>query len=168
MLKILSLAALAGTALAALASPAHAFLNTASIATCSSNNCGSVSESGATLRDPLNGAVPFVSQILVGGNECIRLEVFRQTDDLEMTVTTPNGTVFRDDDSAGSLRPLVKFVSTQAGAYTVTVSRFNGAPVDANFGFFYGRYNGANSNCATPTRPAFAPVHAAKIGALAQ
>ena len=164
MFKILGLAAATATGLAALASPAHAFLNAASVASCTTNNCGSVTESGGTLQDPGNGSLPFVAQILAGQSECIRLEVFRQTADMKMTVTAPNGTVFRDDDSAGSLRPLVKFVAPITGAYTVTVAQFNGAPATANFGFFYGRYNGANPNCAAPTRPAFAPAIDNKIG----
>ena len=68
--------------------------------------------------------------------------------------TQPNGSVYRDDDGGGSLRPLVKIASTpNSGWYTVQVAHYLGAPTNANFTLKYGRYNAGNINCSGGTVP---------------
>ena len=92
--------------------------------------------------------------VFAGVGECIRLAVTAQAADLELTVIAPNGTVYRNDDGGGSLRPLVKIASApNNGWYTVHASSFSGAPVEGNFTLLYGRYSAGNANCGTPTSP---------------
>ncbi len=102
------------------------------------------------------GMDPFIIQVQGGQGACTRLDVLNQNADMEIVVVSPNGTVWRNDDRPGSLRPLVVFPSGLAGWYTVQVSVYNGftgAPgVHYNADLAYGRYTGgANVNCANPT-----------------
>jgi hypothetical protein len=136
-------------------------INDPTVGSCTTNNCSSIEATGQVFRSTLNSAQrakPFVVQLFAGPNECFRVETVFQAQDLELTVVTPSGTVFRDDDSSPlcSVCSLVKFVtpSNQRGWYTVHVSHFGGAPVDAEFRLLYGRYTSGNPNCANPTQPA--------------
>jgi hypothetical protein len=84
--------------------------------------------------------------------ECVRLDVTAQPADLELVVVAPNGTVFRNDDRPGDLRPLVQIAGApNNGWYTVHLSHFAGAAIEGNFTLLYGRYNAGNANCAQPT-----------------
>jgi hypothetical protein len=91
--------------------------------------------------------IPFTIQIYSAGNECVRLLVFRQATDLEMVLVSPDGTVWRDDNSGGSNRALIKANTTLEGWYTVHISRFDGAVGAGIFILRYGRYNSGNPNC---------------------
>jgi hypothetical protein len=86
--------------------------------------------------------------------DCVRLDVASQGGDLLMVVRAPDGTVFRNDDRPGDLRPLVKINSApNNGWYSVSLARFAGVAADNNFVLLYGRYNGGNPNCSSPTPP---------------
>jgi hypothetical protein len=90
--------------------------------------------------------------------------VLTQASDLEITTASPGGAVFRNDDSFVApcpLCPLVKINGTQNGWYTVSISSFSGAAIQANFTLGYGQYNVNNPNCAAPTVPVLSPAAAA-------
>lgn len=134
-----------------------------SVSTCTGADCSSV-VIGGTVTNPANNNHPWVIETFAAIGECLRLRVLSEAADLEMTVTAPNGTVFRNDD--GGLAPcplcsLVKFVAPNRGWYTVQISHFGGTPTYSDLELAYGRYNGGNPNCAGPTPPA-AAVSAAK------
>jgi len=119
---------------------------------------GASIELDGTLNDTLANAQPWVAELYVGAGECARFFITTTAFDAKLTVITPNGFVFRDDDSGGSLRPLVEINGAPlAGWYTVQVSQFAGAPQNANFALKYGRYNFGNPNCGTPTQPFSVP-----------
>lgn len=128
---------------------------------CTGINCASnVLNANITSSSSLNGIEPFVVQLMGAPLDCIRLDLVSQTTDLELTVISPNGTVWRNDNrAAGDTRPLIVIPAGNiAGWYTVQISRFDGVPPvpGGHFGgtLQYGRYNpGANPNCANPTPP---------------
>jgi hypothetical protein len=129
-----------------------------SVSTCTGADCSSV-QIGGTVTNPSNNNHPWVINTFAAAGECVRLRVLSQAADLEMTVVSPDGSVFRNDD--GGLAPcalcsLVKFVAPSRGWYTVQVSHFGGTPTYSDLQLAYGRYNGANPNCASPTVPALA------------
>jgi hypothetical protein len=98
-------------------------------------------------------AIPFIAQVYSSGNECVRLEVTDQgAQDLEIVLVSPDGLVWRDDDSAGNNRPLVKAITNVDGWYTVHVSQYAGGCCATVFQLRYGRYNNGNPNCASPTQ----------------
>jgi hypothetical protein len=111
-----------------------------------------------TLHDTNGNTQPWTTQVYAQPGECLRLFVTSTNFDAKLTVIAPNGVVFRDDDSGGSLRPLVKIASApNFGWYTVQVAHFNGVPLTSDFTMKYGRYNNGNPNCATPTGPLSQP-----------
>ena len=114
---------------------------------------GSVDLYGS-LADVGSNARPWTAELYAGAGECVRFFVTTTTFDSELTVIAPNGSVYRDDDGGGSLRPLVKIASTpNSGWYTVQVAHYLGAPTNANFTLKYGRYNAGNINCSGGTVP---------------
>jgi hypothetical protein len=116
-----------------------------------------------TLHDTNGNTQPWTTQVYAQPGECVRLFVTSTNFDAKLEVIAPNGQVFRDDDSGGSLRPLVKIASApNFGWYTVQVAHFNGVPLTADFTMKYGRYNNGNPNCATPTSPLSLPNGAAE------
>lgn len=102
-----------------------------------------------------SGAHPWVAQIQAPSGRCLRIGVTSQTTDLGMQVAAPNTfTAWRDDDSGGSLRPLVKIFSTPFnGWYTVSINHFAGAAVNATFTLTFAHYPVGNPNCFAPTAP---------------
>jgi hypothetical protein len=104
---------------------------------------------------------PWVVQAFAQVGECVRFDQaapfggFGGGSDLEITVIAPNGTVFRNDDRAGSSDPraLVKIAGApNTGYYTVQVSHFGGAGFSTDFTLVYGRFTPAsNPNCSSPT-----------------
>jgi hypothetical protein len=115
---------------------------------------GASIELDGTLNDTSVNAQPWVAELYAGIGECVRFFVTTTAFDAKITVITPNGTIFRDDDSGGLLRPLVEIGSAPlSGWYTVQVAHFAGQPQNANFALKYGRYNFGNPNCAVPTSP---------------
>lgn len=109
-----------------------------------------------TLNDTNGNSQPWTAELYAGAGQCLRLFVTSTAFDSELTVVAPNGTVYRDDDSGGSLRPLVKVASAPIrGWYTVQVASYSGAPTNANFTLLYGTYTAGNPNCANGTTPVF-------------
>lgn len=96
------------------------------------------STSSATISGTTFGfgpsAMPWTAEVYAGAGVCLRVAVTAQATDLEAVVVAPNGTVYRDDDGGGSLRPLVKINGTpNNGWYTVSINHFAGNAVSANF-----------------------------------
>jgi len=115
---------------------------------------GSSIELDGTLHDTNGNPAPWVVEVYAGVGECLRLFVTTTAFDAKITVMAPNGAVYRDDDSGGSLRPLVKIGGAPVqGWYTVQVAHYAGMPQNANFTLLYGRYTAGNVNCANPTSP---------------
>lgn len=122
---------------------------------CSATNCQSIRINGTVLADNIDppSSLPWVAQVFATSGECVRLQVARQEQDLTMTVVSPDGQIWFDDDSGGNGRPLVKIQEAPVdGWYTVQLSPLFGDPLQADFTLRYGRYFGAGSrNCANPT-----------------
>jgi hypothetical protein len=119
---------------------------------------GASIELDGTLNDTLANSQPWVAELFAGIGECVRFFVTTTAFDAKITVVTPHGVVYRDDDSGGSLRPLVEINGAPvSGWYTVQVSQFTGQPQNANFALKYGRYNFGNPNCGAPTSPLSVP-----------
>ena len=98
----------------------------------------------------------FQAQVLTESNhECVRLQVLQRPDtDLEMVLTCPGGETWRDDDSGGAARPLIKAQTSTKGWCTVQVCHWAGTgPSKADFVMAYGRYDLDHPACAnlTPT-----------------
>ncbi len=117
-------------------------------------NGGTASVARATTLS-VNGAHPWVGQIHAPAGRCLRIAVTSQTVDLGMQVAAPNAfTAWRDDDSGGSLRPLVKIFSTPfTGWYTVSINHFAGGAANATFTLAFAHYPVGNPNCSLPTQP---------------
>ncbi|CUS39201.1 conserved exported hypothetical protein [Candidatus Nitrospira nitrificans] len=101
-------------------------------------------------------ARPWVAQIQVPAQRCLRLEVTSQGTDLGMQVTAPNYfTAWRNDDSGACANcPLVKIASTPNGGwYTVSINHWFGGASNANFTLRYAHYPVGNPNCAGATAP---------------
>ena len=138
-----------------------------SVSSCSGVNCSSVIING-TVTNPASNNHPWVIETYARTGECVRLQTLSQAVDLEMAVTAPNGSLYRNDDGGVapcSLCSLVKFTAPNTGWYTVQLSQFAGTPSYSDIQLAYGRYTGGNANCATPTAPAVASqAAAAKAG----
>lgn len=120
---------------------------------------GSSVELNGTLNDTNGNSQPWTAELYAAAGECVRFFVTSTAFDAKLTVIAPNGSVFRDDDSGGLLRPLVKIANApNSGWYTVQVAHFAGFPINANFRLLYGRYTAGNINCATPTLPVSSPM----------
>jgi hypothetical protein len=130
------------------------------VSTATKLNASAVSING-TLHDTNGNTQPWTTQVYAQPGDCMRLSITTTSFDAKMEVIAPNGQVFRDDDSGGSLRPLVQIASApNFGWYTVQVAHFNGVPLTADFTLKYGRYNNGNPNCAQPTSPLALPAGA--------
>ena len=117
--------------------------------TCTTDNCAS-----QRIRGFYERAQPWVVLVQAVAGECLRLHVTRQTADLEMAVLSPDvqENHWVDDDSGGSLRPLIKIDPTPVtGWYVVVVSHVLGSSTRENFDLRYGRYPTGNANCTNPT-----------------
>jgi hypothetical protein len=127
-----------------------------SFGSCTSDNCSSEQISGTVggLAIANDNTLPWTVKIFAPANSCLRAEVISQTQDLEIVLVQPDGTVFRDDDGGVGLQPLVKVDGTSnRGWNTLQVSRFNGDALGADFTMLYGVYPRGNPNCAAPTTP---------------
>jgi hypothetical protein len=136
-----------------------------SLSTCTTANCSSQQVNG-TVASQNGNADPFTVQVWSFGNECLRFQTLSQTGgtDLEVTVVSPNGSVFRNDDAGIApcgLCSLVKFIA-QRGWHDVHIQQFSGAAVNSDFDLRYGRYPNGNANCAAPTPPALSATAAAR------
>ena len=107
-----------------------------------------------TVLSNSGSAMPWTEQIFARAGECLRVFVPTTTFDSELTVIAPNGTVWRNDDGGGSLRPLVKINGApNTGWYTVQVAHYAGSGIINDFGLYYGRYLRNNINCSGATSP---------------
>lgn len=125
------------------------------LSNCSTVNCSSIVFDGVTNRNNVNQAIPFTIPVYSSGNECMRLDVTRQTIDLKAVLISPSGKVWINDDGGGNSRPLIKANTDVAGWYTLQLYFYNGAgPLGSNsFTLAYGLYNTGNLNCSSPTTP---------------
>jgi hypothetical protein len=100
-----------------------------------------------------NNRDPFVAQIFTSGAECLRVSVVSQGTDLEATLVSPSGRVWQDDDSGGSLRPLVKAITDVRGWYPLVLSHYLGNSVNADFTIDITRLPSTSSLCTPATTP---------------
>ncbi len=96
---------------------------------------------------------PFVVQIFSSGTECVRLEVVFQSADMEMTLISPTGTIWQNDDGDASGQPLLKVITDVRGWYPLVVSHFNGTSLISDFDIQYGRFPSTSEQCVSPTPP---------------
>src|SRR5437016_14623116 len=68
-----------------------------------------------TLHDTNGNPQPWVIQVYAGAGECLRLFVDSAGFDAKLVAVAPDGIVFRDDNSGGQGRPLVKVARTAQG-----------------------------------------------------
>lgn len=124
--------------------------------TCTTENCGATLLYGQPLRNNFGQSQPFTLQVYGSRNQCMRLHVIEQFDDMEIVLVSPSGKVWRDDDGGGSNRPLVKAITDVDGWYTLQINRYDGEGANSASGFrlAYGIYNSDNPNCQNPTQSA--------------
>ncbi|SFK10727.1 hypothetical protein [Methylocapsa palsarum] len=117
-----------------------------------------------TVDNPSNNVDPFTVELFSTGNECLRIAVTAQGGDLEGTLVAPDGRVWQDDDGNGSLRPLIKAITTKRGWHILRLSSFNGSSIYADFTVQVARLASSDPACASPTGvTAFSTVnHSAK------
>ncbi|MGQ0697442.1 MAG: hypothetical protein ACT4PZ_04285 [Panacagrimonas sp.] len=118
---------------------------------CNQLNCGATTIVGHYIANQGDGvALPWTSQVLVGSNDCVRLEVASQVTDLRLTLTCADGTTWDNDDALPGNRSLIVARTRVAGWCTLTASHFQtgfeNAGTTGNFTLRYGRY-------ATNNRP---------------
>jgi hypothetical protein len=122
---------------------------------------------GGTVNGFGPSAGPWTAELFASPGQCLRLLV-TSGGDLIMNVVAPNGQNFFDDDSGGSLHPLVKINNTpNNGWYTVSISHFNGAATQENFTLQYQRLAVNSSSCLPATAPRVAATAAKSAGTTA-
>ncbi len=118
---------------------------------------------GSYLTTPLGKPNPAVYQVYAGANECLRIVGTAQTVDVEATLISPNGTVWRNDDGVpGTTLPLIKAVTSGAGWYTLQISHYSGSGSNGTFTVNVGRYATTNSLCSPSTPPVAASPNTPK------
>lgn len=123
---------------------------------CTSINCEATSFTGSFSRNQAGQAEPFTLQVLTSATECIRLDIYAESQDVEMVLVSPSGRVWRNDDrSSNDTRPLIKAVADVTGWYTLQIYPFTGLGSGGFFGLTYGNYRNptTNPNCSSPTPP---------------
>jgi hypothetical protein len=121
------------------------------VRTCTGINCGSQPVRGVISGYILaNEGNPWNGQFILTSGRCARFDVASQTADLEMTVVSPDGRMFTNDDF-GDLTPRVVIASPSSGVHTVVLNHFLGDSVNADFLMRVTQYNFGNPNCASPT-----------------
>ncbi|MCI0599123.1 MAG: hypothetical protein L0Y50_05705 [Beijerinckiaceae bacterium] len=112
---------------------------------------GIATDLNGTVETTANGnADPFVIETFSQGNECLQFLVTFQGADLEATLVAPDGRSWRDDDSAGGLRPRINAVTTKKGWHILRLSHFFGDAVNADFTVRITRNAVSFCNPATP------------------
>jgi hypothetical protein len=81
---------------------------------------------------------------------------------LEATLVSPTGRIWKDDDSNGSARPLLKALTDVRGWYPLVLSRFAGSSVNADFTIDITCLPSTSSLCASATAPRIFVAPAAK------
>jgi hypothetical protein len=120
---------------------------------CTTLDCGATVLQGQINRTDrccgfLGLAVPFVTQVYAGKNECLRLRVIKPSVPTLIVAVAP-GT--RRAWRANLLSILTN--DNEEGWFTVQVSQRSGTATNGDFTFKYSRYAAANPNCASPTAP---------------
>jgi hypothetical protein len=118
-----------------------------------SGNTTATRFNGTVETNATNNRDPFVAQVFTSGAECLRIAVVSQGTDLEATLVSPSGRVWQDDDSNGSLRPLLKALTDVRGWYPLVLSNFTGSSVNADFTIDITRLPSTSSLCAPATGP---------------
>ena len=117
---------------------------------CTTLNCRAVFLNGISQRNAFGDTVPFILQVFADENQCIRLDVTSQNDNMEIVLVSPSGLVWRNDNFNGT-RPLVTARANVKGYYTVQISQANGVPLVNSVQLFrlaYGLYvPGTMNNC---------------------
>ena len=111
---------------------------------------------GTTETNAFNNVDPFVVELFSAGSECLRIAVTAQGADLEATLVAPDGLTWRDDDGNGSLRPLIKAITTTRGWHILRLSHFAGQSVNADFTVNVARLASGDPSCSGATQPALA------------
>ena len=122
--------------------------------------------SGTYEGDNNNNSDPFVVQIFSSGDECVRLEMVFQTADMEMTLISPTGTIWQNDDGDVDTYPLLKVITNVRGWYPLVVSHYSGDSIMSDFDLQYGRFPSSSSQCNDPTPPLGLAVASAKEGVI--
>lgn len=115
-------------------------------------NGGTVTINGSYLASP--NPNPAVYQVFAAANQCLRIAGIAQSGvDLEATLVSPGGRVWQDDDTNGSLRPLIKAITPGGGWYTVHLSSYVGSTTPGTFTVQISRFASTDSRCQPPTTP---------------
>jgi len=124
---------------------------------------------GTTETTANNNVDPFVVELFSAGHECLRIAVTAQGTDLEATLVAPDGLTWRDDDGNGSLRPLIKAITTTRGWHILRLSHFAGQAVNADFTVNVARLASGDASCRGATQPSivFSAAQALKPAASA-
>lgn len=126
------------------------------------NDTAATRFNGTVETNVSNNRDPFVAQVFTSGAECLRVSVVSQGTDLEATLVSPSGRVWQDDDSGGSLRPLVKAITDVRGWYPLVLSHYTGNSVNADFTIDITRLPSTSSLCAGATAPRISLTPAVK------
>jgi hypothetical protein len=114
----------------------------------------SITFNGTTETTANDNVDPFVVELFSAGRECLRIAVTAQGTDLEATLVAPDGITWRDDDGGGSLRPLIKAITTVRGWHILRLSHFAGQAVNADFTVNVARLASGDASCSGATQPA--------------
>ena len=102
---------------------------------------------------------PFTVEVFGAPGECLRIAQTTGAD-LFAVLVSPNQTVWRDDDSNGSLHPRINAVVQRRGWHVLTITTFNGAAAStSDFTWTLSRL--ASSACSPATLPSLAAAAAA-------
>lgn len=127
------------------------------INTCTTLNCGSDIITGrfnaqGTQSNPWVG----LFWLEAGSSYCARLQIDKQSLNTEMSVVSPNGSVYTSDNGGGTCsfcpRVVISPVSLR-GAYTVVINQYLGSAVEGGFRLRASQYALGNPNCSSPTPP---------------
>ena len=131
---------------------------------CSFLDCDATIINGSPLSTSNGDALPFVMQLSADVNECVRLDVLEQADDMRAVLVSPSGQVWSNDDrdpaNPSELRPLITAKTDVRGWYTLQIFRYNGIDTTnkpSSVKLAFGRYPVGNINCPAFIAPQNVP-----------